>query len=109
MISGMSAIRPYKCTGRIARVLSVIAAATLVGQRLNVFISGSTKTGCNRFSVIASMLAMYVLAGAMTSSPSFSFPSSFQARKVRVSASKPLATPMQCLTPQYVANDSSNA
>ena len=70
---------------------------------LYVSMSGSTKTGVQPFSEIARIDAMYVLAGTIISSPCLK-PNPLI---IRLSASSPLAQPMQCLAPINFAKFSS--
>ena len=100
----ISTARPYKCTTIIARVCSVIFSSIFSTSILYVFISGSTKTGVQPFSVIARIVAMYVFAGTIISSPG----AKSYARIINVNASKPFATPRQYLVPQYLAKFSAN-
>ena len=69
LIGSMSAGWPYRWTAMIARVLGVMAAAIRPGSRLWVASSGSTGMGVAPACVTASHVAMYVLAGTITSSP----------------------------------------
>ncbi len=66
----MSTGRPAKCTGMMARVLAVIAAAASSTSRLRVYRSMSTKTGLARTRATTFALAAKLMAGTMTSSPS---------------------------------------
>ena len=67
--SGMSAVRPYRCTGTMARVFDVIAASILVTSILRVLGSQSTNTGVAPASQMASAVAKKVLDVVMISSP----------------------------------------
>ena len=70
---------------------------------------GSTKTGFRSFCVIDKILAMYVFAGTITSSPDLIFFNFFHAFRVKLKASKPFPTPTQYLVPQYLANSFQNS
>lgn len=70
---------------------------------------GSTSTGTRPFSEIASIEAMYVFAGTMTSSPGDITPISTYARNVQMSASSPLAHPTAWSVPIYLAKLASKA
>src|SRR5262245_56710289 len=69
MMGSMSAGWPYKCTGIMAFVFSVIAASILVTSMLYVFSSISTNLTFARAWVMASVVAMNVLGTVMTSAP----------------------------------------
>ena len=102
-IRSVIAHRPYRCTMHIAFVRSVMAASMSVSSISSVRGFGSTHTGTNPFSVIPRWVAIYVLAGNITSSPGCITPNSMYARHIHISASNPLAHPMQYLVPIYSA------
>ena len=77
-------------------MFDVIAVSISAGSILYVSAFGSTGTGVAPTADTASQVAIYVLAGTMTSSPG-PMPS---ARKAKVSASKPLANPTACSASQ---------
>ena len=89
----------------IAFVLLVIFSSIFSGSMLNVSGRMSTKTTLAPDIVIASDVAMKLLATVMTSSP-LPIPMAFSARKM---ASVPFPTPMQCFAPQNAAKADSNA
>ena len=96
---------PYRCTGMMARVRSVIAAST--PAKLIFIVSGSASTGTTVAPVCAtaSQVAINVCAGTITSSPG-PIP---RARNGSTSASSPLPTPTQYFAPQYSAKAASNS
>ena len=96
LIESISAVLPYKCTAIIALVFFVIFSSILSTSILNVSITGSTNRGLAPTYVIAKAVAIYVLEGTITSSPT---PISI-ALKIKINESKPEATPTQYLTPQ---------
>ena len=87
---------PYRCTGMIAFVFSVIAAIIFVSSILYVFILGSTRIGVCPAFIIAKIVAIYVLEGTITSL----LEGKLKASNARVSASKPFASPTQYFAPQ---------
>ena len=105
MIGSMSHAAPYRWTGRIAFVRSVIAASIRAGSIVNVTGSMSTKTGTAPTLLMDSGVAKNVNGVVMTSSPGPT-PS---ARSPITSASVPEFTPIACFTPRYDANSLSSA
>ena len=91
----MSATWPYRLTGMMARVRSVMAASISRASILQLSGSMSTKTGLPPSSTIISAVAAKVKGVVMTSSPGFRS----SAISAISSASVPLATVMQCLAP----------
>ena len=85
----MFAVRPYRCTGTMARVFGVTAASILLMSILRVLGSQSTNTGVAPASQIASAVAKKVLDVVMISSPG----PSPRARNTNNSASVPELTP----------------
>src|SRR6185295_9584110 len=69
MIGSRSAQRPKRCTGMMALVLVVIAAAVCAGSRLKVTGSMSTKTGRAPRRATAPAVAKKEKVGVTTSSP----------------------------------------
>src|ERR1039458_10800308 len=101
----ISAVDPPRCTGRIARVLDVMAASILVASIWKVSMSESTKTGsayCNRTGLI---VATNVYGGTITSSPG---PIS-KALIVVNRAVVPHEVAKQCATPSVRAQALSNS
>ena len=60
---------PAKCTGTMARVRGVIAAASRVASRLRVSASQSTSTGRAPRCSMTAAVAANVIGDVMTSSP----------------------------------------
>ncbi|MBK8940565.1 MAG: hypothetical protein IPM79_23870 [Polyangiaceae bacterium] len=102
--SARSAGRPNRWTGRMARVLSVMAARTALGSRLYVSGSMSAKTGVAPTRRIAPAVAKKDSGVVMTSSPA---PSS-SAMSETSSASEPDDTPIACSTPSARAASASS-
>lgn len=73
-----------------------IFSAIRAGSMRHVCGSGSTRTGVAPFALTAMSEAMYVFAGAITSSPG---PMPI-ACTMSLSASSPFAHPIACFTPQ---------
>ena len=101
----MSAGWPYRCTGTIARVRGVTAAAQAAGSSVSVSGSTSTKTGVAPAAMTARPVNAAVIAGTITSSPA---PMS-SARSSSAIASVPLPTPTAMRAPLAAANSASNA
>src|SRR6184192_1270956 len=99
-----AAICPYRCTGTIARVRGVSAAATAAGSMLKVSGSTSTKTGVPPALWIAPAVAKNVNGVVITSSPG----SSRSALSASSSASVPLAHAMACGARQRLATAASS-
>ena len=89
---------PYRCTGITARVCGV-RCGRRVCSVITKSLPTSQNTGRNPARFTASAVATKVSAGTHTSSPSPQPFSRFHAISTSVSASSPLATPMQCLAP----------
>eukprot|EP01022_Parablepharisma_sp_SALTPOND_P036279 TRINITY_DN9838_c0_g1_i1.p1 TRINITY_DN9838_c0_g1~~TRINITY_DN9838_c0_g1_i1.p1 ORF type:complete len:1069 (-),score=237.17 TRINITY_DN9838_c0_g1_i1:780-3986(-) len=104
-ISSIRQLLPNMCVTQMARVLPVIAAAKRSGSRLKVASSGSTSTGRWPARTMARMVAIQVLDATRISLPAGNSRASME----RISASKPLATPMQWRAPAYWANSASKA
>jgi hypothetical protein len=105
MIGSMSAGCPYRCTGTIALVRGVIAAARPSGLRVSESGSTSTSTGVAPVYVITATEATKVNGTVMTSSPG-PMPA---ATSARCSAAVPELTPTPWAAPEYAANSRSNA
>ena len=83
----------------MARVRGVMAASILVVSRVSPAHVGSTSTGFRPLSTMALIVAINVLAGTITSSPSLMMPISLYALRMSHKASRPLPVPMQCCVP----------
>ena len=83
----------------MARVRGVMAASIFVVSMVSPSHVGSTSTGFKPLSTMALMVAMNVLAGTITSSPSLMMPISMYALRISHKASRPLPVPMQCRVP----------
>ena len=103
MIGSMSAPRPNRCTGMIALVRGVIAAAACAGSMLNVAGSMSTSTGVAPTRTTAPAVAKNENVVVTTSSPAL-MPSAISASS---SASVPDDTAIACLTPSSAASSRS--
>ncbi len=101
----MSAGRPNKCTGRIAFVFGVIAAAISWELMLNVFSSISTNTGVAPTIRIAFAVAMKLKGVVITSSPG----ARPWASRTVCKAVVPLEVAIACWTPMNFANSCSNS
>ena len=104
-IRSIAAGWPYRCTGMIATVRGVIAAATASGSRQNVPASMSAKTGVAPTRRTALALAANENDGTMTSSPGPK-PSAISESW---SADVPEFTATQCRPPTSAPNSCSNA
>ncbi len=69
IISSIGAAWPYRCTGTMALVFGVIAFSSEAGSMQKVFASTSEKTGVSLSKAAASVVAIKVKEGVITSSP----------------------------------------
>ena len=95
---------PYKCTGIIALVLTVIANSSFCGSIFHVSSSESIKTGLAPVYATAFAVAINVNDGIRTSSP-VPIPN---ATKAKCNATVPFETASAYLHPQYSENCFSN-
>ena len=102
-IGAMSALWPNRCTGMIALVRGVIAAATAPASMLNVAGSMSTNTGARPPGRSQPAVAKNENGVVTTSSPG---PMS-SAIRAASSASVPDETPMACGIPRYASSSRS--
>ena len=92
----MSAMRPYRWTGRIAFVRGVIAASTAAGSMQKSSSRTSTRTGVAPTRRIALTVALKLNETVITSSPG-PIPSAW---RIASRATVPLLMRTACFTPQ---------
>ena len=90
----------FRVTLVLEFIFFFILSTAIKGELLSI----STKTGFKLALITANAVEQYVIAGIMTSEPSFKF----KAFKANVKASVPFATPIEYLDPQNLENSSSN-